>query len=94
MCCTMRSRLGDEFYGQWLFLHVPFRSMKELDNPDVRRRVPSAMHNFGLALWCDHPVARGFWRNEEGMIEEMQKDIGVRKLCGAMSLLQKLFLLL
>lgn len=26
VCCAMRSRLSDEFYGQWMVLHVPFRT--------------------------------------------------------------------
>ena len=75
VCCSMRSRMSDEFYGQWLFLHIPFRSTQEFENQKVRERVPQAMQNFGLAISCSNAKAQGFWRNEECMTEEMQQEI-------------------
>jgi hypothetical protein len=46
---TTNSRLSDKFYGQWLLLHVPFRTVADLW-VDEASLVPEDYMNFALSL--------------------------------------------
>lgn len=75
VCCEMRSRLSDEFYGQWLVLNVPFRSLEEFNDDRIAERVPQQHQNFAMAMCCRSPQASTFWSSEECIREEMRKEI-------------------
>jgi hypothetical protein len=60
------SRLSDEFYGQWLILNVPFRSIDELWDPIVEM-VPRGFRMLALCL-LKRP---GPWRR----LNSVQKDM-------------------
>jgi len=53
----MYSRVSDKFYGQWLLLNVPFRSLDELWHRSVMK-VPRSYRNLAL---CLHHRGSGFW---------------------------------
>ncbi len=43
------SRYNDRYYGQWLLMHVPFRSLTDLWDPQMER-VPERLRFFALCL--------------------------------------------
>ena len=58
------SRLRDLYYGQWMALHVPFRSLHKLLLEDIVARVPEKLKFSACALaqapdyWADEPRIR------------------------------------
>ena len=79
VCCAMRSRLSDEFYGQWMVLHVPFRDIRELVPAGIDA-VPKAYRNMAIAMCSKHPIAQEMWDglNPERLETEMMLE-GHRK---------------
>eukprot|EP00435_Cladocopium_sp_Y103_P067628 s916_g30.t1 len=71
VACTMVSRLKDCFYGQWLLLHVPFNTVKELWNQHVVDHVPQTDKCLALCLTCTHPVAQAMRQHPEAIDEDM-----------------------
>ena len=57
------SKFNDNFFGQWLLLHVPFRRVEDFYEPiaDKLALIPREHHNFAMAVLCEHPVAREMW---------------------------------
>ena len=47
---NMVYRFNDKFYGQWLMLHVPFRSLEDFQDKEVERLVPKKYRWFATAL--------------------------------------------
>jgi len=74
VCCEMRSRASDEFYGQWLVLHVPFQSMADFLQQEIDERVPSEHRCFAMAMRCQHPIALTHWAGEVEMQQEMRME--------------------
>ena len=72
ICCDMRSRFNDVFYGQWLILHVPFRKMTDFIQQDILDKVPEAHINFAFAYLCTDVIAKNFWCDDEAIRSEMQ----------------------
>ena len=69
------SKFNDRFFGQWLMLHVPFRSAADLALPEaVADRVPEAHRYFGMALLCKHPIAQAMWRDDERIRQEFKME--------------------
>ena len=58
------SRLRDLYYGQWMALNVPFRSLDDLLPDNIVARVPEKLKYFACALenapdyWADEPRIR------------------------------------
>ena len=54
------SRLNDKYFGQWMALHVPFTDLQDLNDAEVREKVPERYYYFACALrrrpdyWRDH----------------------------------------
>ncbi|CAE8671044.1 unnamed protein product, partial [Polarella glacialis] len=81
VACDMVSRMNDKYYGQWLVLHVPFRSVIDFVQPNVRLLVPAADKYLGMCLACEHAVARSLWhtpRLELLMDEDMKLEARTR----------------
>ena len=69
------SKFNDRYFGQWLMLHVPFRSAADLALPEaVENRVPDAHRYFGMALLCKHPIAQAMWQDDERIRQEFTQD--------------------
>lgn len=70
------SRLNDVFYGQWLMLHVPFKSPEDFLEPIQEKvvRVPEEHRNFAMALLCEHPVAQSMWHSEAAVEAELRQE--------------------
>ena len=70
-------RLNDAFYGQWLLMNVPFRSLEEFEFPELAERVPKRYHGFAAALLTTDRKRglpehlRRFWRNSAAMEQDM-----------------------
>ena len=60
----MYSRISDKFYGQWLLLNVPFRSLQDLWHASVLK-VPRSYRCLALCLH-HRPL---FWHRIEGMVK-------------------------
>ena len=45
--CQTRSRLSDEYYGQWMVLHIPFRSLDDFRTPELAL-IPAQHHNLAM----------------------------------------------
>ena len=75
----MLSWRNDRHHGQWLVLHVPFRRITELVDPEVDAKVPRPHRFLAHALRCPHPVARAFWQDEAKAAEEMKREGRQRK---------------
>ena len=65
----MYSRINDRFYGQWLLLHVPFRSLDELWKPEAAA-LPESLRFLGLCLLHRPSV----WRNPACVAQEMEQE--------------------
>ena len=72
--CAMVSRLNDKFFGQWLVLNVPFRTITELVPAVVIERVPSTDKYLGMCLACQAPAAQTMWRNSVLIEEDMKLE--------------------
>ncbi|CAE7870654.1 unnamed protein product, partial [Symbiodinium necroappetens] len=72
--CAMVSRLNDKFFGQWLVLNVPFRTITELVPAVVKERVPSTDKYLGMCLACQAPAAQTMWRNPVLIDEDMKLE--------------------
>ena len=72
VACALGSRLRDKFYGQWLLLNVPFRSVAELLNQDILQRVPATDKFLALCATCPHPVARAMWDDDLAIDADMR----------------------
>ena len=64
------SRLRDLYYGQWMALHVPFRSLEELLPEDVVARVPEKLKHFACAL----EKAPDYWSDELRIRKDMELE--------------------
>ena len=63
-------RLNDKYFGQWLALHVPFRTLAELQDTEVREKVPKRYCYFACAL-RRRPA---FWRDPEKVRADMMLE--------------------
>ena len=79
VAADMLSWRSDRHHGQWLVLHVPFRRITELLDPEVDAKVPRPHRFLAHALRCPHPVARAFWQDEAKAAEEMKREGRQRK---------------
>jgi hypothetical protein len=63
------SRYNDKYFGQWLLMHQPFRSLEDVWHDDVNM-VPEEYRNFALALRLrpDH------WRSIEAIRNDMELE--------------------
>ena len=70
------SRLNDNFYGQWLMLHVPFKRPEDFFEPMQEKlaRVPQEHRHFAMALLCEHPVAQSMWHSEAAVEAELRQE--------------------
>ena len=50
MAISFVSRMRDEFYGQWMAMHVPFKKLDELLEPDIVEKVPPHLKYFACAM--------------------------------------------
>ena len=73
VACSLGSRLRDKFYGQWLMLHVPFRSPDTFALGACATRVPETDKYLAACYLCQHPKARHMWQTADDgpMLEEM-----------------------
>ena len=78
VCCYMRSRLNDLYYGQWMVMHVPFRCIKDLIPKDIEA-VPSVHRNLAIAVCSRHPVAQAMWNGPEANLHEDMRREGDSK---------------
>ena len=80
VAADMLSRLNDRFYGQWLMLHVPFRSPMEFVQPveEQLALVPAEHRNFAMAILCNHRVARAMWQDPAAVQEELRMEAHVK----------------
>ena len=76
VCCNMRSRLNDLFYGQWLVLNVPFRSRAELIPTTQLENVPREHRNLAMAVMSNNIIAKRMWYGwtDEGIEQEMRLE--------------------
>ena len=74
VACEMGSRLKDRFYGQWLVLFVPFRSLADFHLEDVAARVPKTDKYLAACVACPHPVAQAMWQDSEALEEELRVE--------------------
>ncbi|CAK9052062.1 unnamed protein product [Durusdinium trenchii] len=70
------SKFNDNFFGQWLLLHVPFRRVEDFYEPiaDKLALIPREHHNFAMAVLCEHPVAREMWSDPERFEAELRLE--------------------
>lgn len=72
----MLSRMSDRFYGQWLVLHVPFRSIGDfLLSEEDDSRVPKQHRYMAMFFRCNHRFAQRYSREQIWMEAEMQADV-------------------
>ena len=64
------SRLNDKYYGQWLALHEPFRSLDKLKIEEIEEKVPERYRHFATA-WMRR---REYWEDETAIREEMMLE--------------------
>ena len=74
----MLSRLNDRFYGQWLLLHVPFKSRYDFADEGVLGKVPPEYRYLAMALSCPHPIARSHWYDDACIGGEMRLEAHTR----------------
>ncbi|CAK0789070.1 unnamed protein product, partial [Prorocentrum cordatum] len=76
VCCNMRSRLNDLFYGQWLVLHVPFRKRADLIPALQLGNVPKEHRNLAMAVMSSSPIARTMWHGicDDGIEQEFRLE--------------------
>ncbi|CAE7601714.1 unnamed protein product [Symbiodinium sp. CCMP2592] len=63
------SRSNDQYFGQWLLLHVPFRCLDDLWKPEAAL-LPDSLRFLGLCL-LHRPR---FWRNPDHVAYELQQE--------------------
>jgi len=69
---------NDEFFGQWMGLHVPFRVWSDLEDEQVKALVPPRLRHFAHALKvCETPGKvpehlRNFWRRPDKVEAELK----------------------
>ena len=66
---VMYSRNSDRFYGQWLLLHVPFRSIDDLWDAEAEK-VPKELRFLCLCLL----KAGNFWRRPQKVRHDMELE--------------------
>jgi hypothetical protein len=64
------SRQNDDFFGQWLSMHVPFRHLTELIVPSVIERVPKHLMYFAC---CLHHKP-DYWNDDAKIDQDMQME--------------------
>ena len=69
---VMYSRSSDRHFGQWLLLHVPFRSLEDLWRPEAAR-LPESLQLLGLCL-LHRP---DFWRSADRVAYELEQEAKV-----------------
>ena len=67
MAISFVSRMRDEFYGQWMAMHVPFQKLDDLLVPDIVEKVPKHMKYFACATQC----AEEYWNDEAALRQEL-----------------------
>ena len=73
-------RNKDKFYGQWVLLHVPYRSLEDLVVPGVAEKVPKKDRQFATALKLCDDLAKvpqellRFWRQPSKVRAEMRQE--------------------
>ena len=73
-------RLNDKFFGQWLTLHVPFRSMDKFRIPEIENLVPKKFKWFATALCLCSDRSQvpqecfNFWRDPDRIRREMKLE--------------------
>ena len=70
------SRLNDQFYGQWLMLHVPFNDINYFQDccAESLAKVPAEHQNFAMAVLCPHEVAAAMWHNDAALQDELKRE--------------------
>ena len=69
IAATYLSRYGDRYYGQWILMNVPFRTIDELKIPEVDA-VPDHLYYQALAL--HHRPAH--WRNAGAIRADLELE--------------------
>ena len=66
------SKLNDKYYGQWLVMNKPFRTLEEFTEkaPEIMEKVPARYRYFALAM--HH--APDFWLRDESIRAEMELE--------------------
>ena len=67
MAISFVSRMRDEFYGQWMAMHVPFKNLDKLLDPSIVEKVPPHLKYFACAMQC----AEEHWSDETGLRQEL-----------------------
>ena len=72
VAATTYSMLNDNYYGQWLALHKPFRALEDFvqQAPEVVEQVPAKYLHFALCLHC----APEFWLNDMAIKSSMELE--------------------
>ena len=65
VAATIGSRLNDPYYGQWLMLHVPFRTPLDFVDETVLQKVPDAYRYFTMAYTSMNPIAIRTWHHDD-----------------------------
>eukprot|EP00973_Karenia_brevis_P045295 6274799-Karenia_brevis.AAC.1 len=71
----MRSRLCDEFYGQWLLLNVPFRNVNDFWVAELEW-IPPEHWNIAMCFYSPDERAQAMWAegNEDAIAAEMRVE--------------------
>ena len=69
VACVMYSHINDRYFGQWLLLHVPFRSVDNLWD-ERAAQVPEGLRFLTLCL-LRRP---DFWRNPDRIRQELERE--------------------
>ena len=66
----MVSRKNDRYYGQWLVLHVPFRSMSEFHVSEINAKVPDRYYY----LACARHWREQYWNDKARIRADMEVE--------------------
>ena len=79
----MQSRKRDQFCGQWLIAHVPFKDVRDfLLSDELDAKIPREHKYFAMLMKCQNPVARKTWDvyQPHAIREEMKMEAHSAKM--------------
>ena len=70
-----QSRKRDQFCGQWLVAHVPFKDIRDfLLSDELDAKIPCGHKYFAKLIKFQHPVARRTWCQPYAIKDEMKME--------------------
>ena len=66
----MVSIMNERYFGQWLALHVPFRCLSDLEDEDIKEKVPPQYAPLANAL----RLCPAFWNDCEAIVESLELE--------------------